>query len=381
MMIGGVHPDRLARAGMAAFLLVSCGLPGAAVAQQDPLVNTQDPLVNTQIPIVINGSDPANTDVSLQSGESWAQWRRMIARQHAGALWSRFSPFARGVAGNGTPQDGLRAAQVAGMSVAPVAGAARQQSWSLWTQSSSSYLRNTSSALRGKGYTLQGTFGLDRQVGEGTTLGLSYSPSYSSAKTSYNNGRERTWNHMVGVFLSQRLTPSLSLDVQGGYVHQRQKLRRFDSLGVYTGRRTSNGYHFSSALNASTWLNDRLMLSGRLGIVATRDRWRTYTENGPLGATAVPGLKQVLVQGVAEAGLAYWADPLMPYLKAAFNHDLHRRNMSDGSGRSDIALTAGFLWYGDAAVEGLSLDVSGSAVLGRKHQRHLLLNMGLRWAW
>lgn len=323
--------------------------------------------------------DEKTSDDSQQRGELSAQLQAYSARLRVRALWQRFAPQRRALLSPGSPW--LAEGGAPGR-VLPVAGEADSvQGWGVWLQGSPSRMRNLSAALRGKGHTLSQTFGLDRQISQRLTVGLNLGYSYSSARTLYNNGRERTHGYSIGPYVSFQVADWLSLDAQGGYVHQRQKMRRSDAAGTHTGKRSSHGFQLSAALSSWKWVSRQAMLSGRLGVIITQDRWRSYTEQSPGYTTAVPGITQRLVQGVAEAGVSVWLDPAMPYARIAYTHDVHRKGFSGSSDRDDFTISGGLLWYGSGEADGLSLDAGGSVIVGRSQQRHWSASLGIKWSW
>ncbi len=301
---------------------------------------------------------------------------RIVARQRAAAIWRRFSPFLLALEKGGVDASAARAF------ISPVKGeGSAAQGWSLWLSGSPAHLRNRLNVARSKGHSISSTIGLDRQLSPNLVLGLGLENGYSNIRTTYNNGRARTRTHGFSLYLNYRFNDWLSLDAQGGYVYQRQKYRRRDILGLYTGRRHAHGLSASAALNAAKWLSASWMVSGRLGLVATRDKWRKYTENAPFGTLAQPGEKRSLVQGVVEGGIAYWHEPVMPYLKVSYNHDLYRKGGASTSDRDDFTFTGGFYMFAPEGARGLSLGLSGSLIVGRKKQRQILGALQLKWSW
>ncbi len=360
----------MCKQGRKALLLAGLLLPlssGALLAQQ----YYQDPYQGAQAQVAA----PA-ADVGILS----ALLRAQVARAQAGAVWRRFAPERRALVSEGSP---WLAGGGRGARISPVSGqGAGGSGWSLWLEGAPQHMRNTSTALRGKGYALGQTLGLDRRLGERTTVGLNLGFTHTSVKTSYNSGREKNDAWLLGLYMSHQLAPWLSLDVQGGYVHQRQKLRRVFAGTAFSGRRSSNGYQLSGALNAWRWVGRQVMVSGRLGLIATRDHWKGYTESGGGLSMARPARTQALVQGVAEAGVSLWLEPVMPYARVGYTRDLYRKNMqASSSDRDDFTLFGGLQWFGSGAADGLSLDLGGSVVLGRAHRRHVAGSLGVRWAW
>ena len=332
-----------------------------------------DKVVQDDQAITLNAEDqsaPARAQAS-----QWSQWYRMQARKLVLPVWQHLaeSRLSGAAARGGMP----------GVRVAPVAGdGSGLDGLSLWLNSAPSSMRSAVPAQRGKGFSLNSTLGLDMRMTPDTTLGISLGHSYMRTRNTFMNGRERTFGLSAGPYFSHAFNDWLSVDAQAGYVHQWQKLRRRSILGVHRGKRSSNGYVASAAINASRWLNAQVMMNGRLGMIASRTRWKGYVEQGPGGLRInVPGRKEPLVQGVAEAGISYWAEPVMPYLKVAYTHDLLRRNIAGGNDRDDFTLGMGITWYGSREAQGLVLGINGSAVLGRRHQRHYAANLSVRWAW
>ena len=341
-------------------------------------------LISTALPAMGGSADPGggspNLDPYEEEPDEFRLYQvdvgRVMARQRTGAYWQRFSPFMQALEKGGQ-------GNVAGRAfISPVSGeSAAAQGWSLWLSGSPAHLRNRLSAANSKGYSISSTIGLDRQVTPALTLGLGLDNGYSSIRTIYNNGRARTRTHGVSLFMNHRFNDWLSLDAQGGYVYQRQKYRRRDSLGAYRGKRHSHGLGLSTALNASMWVSSSVMLTGRLGLVASFDKWRKYTEDTPFGPVPRPGTKEKLVQGVLEGGVAYWSEPFMPYLKAAYNHDLYRKGRVGSSDRDDFTVTGGFYMFAPEGVRGLSLGLSGSLMLGRTKQRQFMGALQVKWNW
>ena len=302
--------------------------------------------------------------------------RKVLARQQAGAYWRRFSPFLSTLERDGGDDVASRAF------ISPVSGeSATAGGWSLWLSGSPAHLRNRLNSARSKGHSLSSTIGLDKQISPMLTLGVGLDNAHSNIRTDYNNGRARTRTHGLGLFINYRFNDWLSLDLQGGYVHQRQKYRRRNFLGLSTGRRHSHGLGASAALNASTWLSSSVQLSGRLGLVGSFDKWRKHTERTPLGPAAHPGAKERLVQSVVEGGVAFWQEPLMPYFKAAHNYDLYRKGGVNASDRDDFTFTSGVFMFAPEGANGLSLGLSGSLVVGRAKQRHYIGALQVKWSW
>ena len=321
-----------------------------------------------------SGGDSGQLQSYIEDGAPPASinLRRLLARQQVGALWRRFSSQRLALSGAG----------VLGARAVPVAGESHTaQGWSLWMDGAYIHMRDTTAAGRSRGRSLGGTLGLDRLLMPGTTLGLSLNHSDTRVRTFYNSGKEHTRNTFVGLYLSHQFTDWLSLDVQGGYVYQLQKLQRKNLAGLFSGRRHSHGYLFSGSLNAWKWLSRHVMLSARAGIIASRDKWHRYTEYGPLGAVPRPPRTERLVQGVLEGGVSLWLDPVMTYARVSWNHDIQRKGVASSTDRDDFTLTGGLSIFGTGQAEGLAMDFSGNAILGRRGQRHWSLMMNVKWAW
>ncbi len=304
---------------------------------------------------------------------SGLELQRIMARQQARAVWRRFSPQWLGI-------------MTAGMlpaTATPVAGeSATAQGWSLWTDSAFNHMRDRDPARASKGHSIGATLGLDHALSSRTVLGASLSHTRSISRGTLAWSRERTRNTFVSLYLNHQFANWLSLDVQGGYVHQRQRRRYISPPGILNfGMRHSNGFMVSGALNAWKWVTPKAMLSGRLGIIASRDRWKAYTEYGLLGPKLRPAQTEALVQGVVEAGVSWWLAPVMPHVSISYNRDLYRRSAILPNDRDDFTLSGGVSWFGQDGARGLSLDIGANVIVGRYRQRHWGVAANLKWAW
>ncbi len=302
--------------------------------------------------------------------------RGLTARQQAGALQRRFGPGMRGLDLPGAP-GGLERARAY-----PAAGEGyAAQGWTVWSDDSYSRVRDRRVASNSRGDSLSFTFGVDRMLSEALTLGASVNYLRSDVNTYYNAGDKRTRAYAVSLYLNYQLAEWLSLEAQGGYVRQRQRLRRNALGGAFWGSRSSNGSMITASLNAARW-HDNVLLSARAGVIATRDRWRQFTEYGPAGINAVVAAQtDALVQGVVEGGIAFWLDPIMPFASITYTHDLSRKGPDATGDRDDFTLTGGLSWHPAGELEGFSLEISASYVAGRSERDSFMAGLGVKWSW
>lgn len=321
------------------------------------------------------GGDPGggqSSDGEASIPFSGVDLRRITARQQAGGLWRRFSPQRRG----------LLAAGKLLTAATPVTGESMTaQGWSLWLDGAFSRMRDRNPARASKGYSIGSTLGLDRMMTPETVIGFGVNHTYSNSRGTLAQSRERTHNTFASLYLSHQFTDWLSVDVQGGYVYQRQRRRLVTGGGTAYGKRHSHGYLISGALNAWKWLSPQVMLSGRVGIIASRDRWRAYTEYGPMGVTPRLPQTEALVQGVVETGVSWWLEPVMPRLSVSYNRDLYRKGVTLPGDRDDFTLSGGLAWFGSGDAQGLSFDVGAEVILGRQKQRDWGISASLKWSW
>ncbi len=297
--------------------------------------------------------------------------RRMTARAQAGAVHWRFGPRAKGFALPGAPQK-------TAPGITPVAGNGSGplgQGWTIWSTSQASFLKDRRPARASKGHSLSFTAGLDRQLGRRFTAGVSAGLVHARLKTAFKGGHTHNTTISITPYFNHAITGWLSLDVSGGYVYSTESLTRTIPLAA-SGKTHANGYLLSTSLSASKWLG-RWLLSGRAGLIVSRDRWRAYTESD---GTFVAARTERLTQGVVETSASLWLDPLMPYATVAYARDLAGSTLS-GADRDDWTMTSGIAFYGSGALDGLTADFSASVILGRKRQRNATISLGLRWAF
>jgi len=295
--------------------------------------------------------------------------RRMTARTQIRALWRRY-----GAQGNALLMDQAPAAGQAG--VTPVSGSAQGplgNGWTIWSTSEASLLRDRRATVASRGHSLSMTFGVDRQWTPAFNAGVSINAIGARQKTLFNGGHAHSLSLGISPYFQYAFADWLKLDASGGYVYNREKMSRTLPWAA-TGLHHSNGYMLSAALNASRWAGAWL-LSGRAGVIVTRDAWGAYTESD---GTFHFKRTDKLTQGVIEATVSYWLDPLMPYAGIAYTRDLASNDPVQND-KDDFTFTAGAAWYGSGALEGLTADFSGAFVVGRKGQRNTTFSLGLRW--
>ncbi len=244
--------------------------------------------------------------------------------------------------------------------------------WTFWNSSSLSRLRDRRPDWRKRGQSSTVNLGLEKDVLENLTMGISGSFTHASQDTLYNAGHTRSDSISLTPYISYTPLSWLNLSLTGGYVRNRERLRWQDSGVLLNGRRSSNGYVFAATLEAARWVSN-LQLAARAGLSVNRDHWKSFTDNlGNKHAAFTDRLAEVTLEG----GAYLWLDPVMPYVVLTYTYDLKKpRQESD---RDDITLTGGLAFYGSGPLEPLSLDLSGSVVLGRKSQRNATAMLGLR---
>ncbi len=297
--------------------------------------------------------------------------RRMTARAQADALHWRFGPRAMALARPGAPQK-------AAPGITPAAGNGAGplgHGWTIWSTSQAAFLKDRRPARASKGHSLSFTAGLDRRLGGRLTAGVSTGIVHARLKTAFKGGHTHNTTISITPYFNHAITGWLSLDVSGGYVYSAERLTRIVPWAA-SGKTHADGYLLSAALSASKWL-DVWLLSGRAGVIVTRDRWRAYTESD---GTFVAARTERLTQAVVEASASLWLDPVMPYATVAYNRDLAGSGLS-GSDRDDWTVTTGIALYGSGVLDGLTADLSASIVLGRNRQRNATMALGLRWTF
>ncbi len=304
-----------------------------------------------------------NTDGAFLAGI-----QRMHIRQVLRGLDWRLSARSNALLPNDAA--GMRAGitPVSGESEGPLG-----KGWTVWSMYARSWMKDRRPAIANKGDSDSFTLGIDRELGGQITAGVSFNYVYTSLDTLYNAGTSKTDGITVSPYASIALTDWLTLEVTGGYVYNREKMWR-TLPGTARGRRHSNGYMFGSSFSVAKWF-DSVLLSGKIGLVATRDRWKAYTESDGSWHSARTNR---LVQGSIEASASWWLDPLMPYAAITYTRDL-KTNDPLLVDRDDVTVTGGLAWYGAGQWEGLTADLSGSVVIGRQKQRNSTFSVGLRW--
>lgn len=309
------------------------------------------------------------------SQQRWSAWRRAALRQGLDVLLRRFSPEQMAQAGFSPEQ--------ARAFIVPVAGEGSvAEGWSLWTSASWLHMRQNGTAVAGKGYALSGSHGLDKALSDWLTAGVSLSITRSKARDRASDTWERTWQEGVALYADVRLNEWLGLSVQGGPVWQQQRFRDGSAIGLVRGKRRSLGWMASATLSAQRWLSPAMLISGRISLLGAYDHWQAHTVVNTAGATTTrPARTEALMQGVAEGGVSLWLAPVMPYLRVAYGRDLYRHNIASEGDRDDFTFTGGLSWFGTGRWNGLSLDLSASARVGRKHEREQAVALGVRWGW
>ncbi len=321
------------------------------------------------------GGAPAMSQTAVQTdypavddGAFLAGVQRMRIREVLRGLDWRLSARSGALALRGAPDVAPGITPVAGESEGPLGSG-----WTVWSMYARSWMKDRRAAVANKGDSDSFTFGVDRTLGDRLTLGASINYVHTALDTLYNAGTSRTDGITVSPYASVALTDWLTLELTGGYVYNRERTARTLPWPA-TGRRHSDGYMFGSSLSAAKWF-DSVLLSGKLGLVATRDRWKAYVESDGWPHAARTNR---LVQGSVEGSVSWWLDPLMPYAAVAWTYDLSTNDplLVD---RDDVTFTGGLAWYGSGRWEGLTADLSGSVVVGRRKQRHGTVSVGLRW--
>ena len=305
-------------------------------------------------------------------GSIQAIMQRFGARRLYNHLRWRFRPQVNGRLLPGAPA-GLRRA-----GITPVAGDGEGplgDGWTVWTTDSYSWIKDKRPASAARGGSLSLTAGLDKQLTETLTAGISLNGVRSRMTTRFNGGYSHVNGLTVSPYVNITLADWLSAEITGGYVYNRERL--FRTLPFFlpvSGRRHSNGYMFSASLDASKWYGSWL-LSAHGGVVATRDKWTAYRESD---GTPNAAETSRLVQGIVEGTASYWLEPVMPYVTVSYARDLSR-NDPQGGDRDDWTFTGGLAWYGSGRLDGLTADFSASVVAGRARQRNATVSFGLRW--
>jgi len=309
--------------------------------------------------------DDYDTD---EDGAFLAGIQRMRIRHVLRGLDWRLSPRSNAFGSDGAPDVRAGITPVAGGSDGPLGSG-----WTVWSMYARSWMKDRRAAIANKGDSDSFTLGIDRELAERITAGVSLNYVHTSLDTLYNAGTSKSDGFTVSPYAGIALTDWLTLEVTGGYVYNREKMRRTLPWAA-TGRRHSNGYMFGSSLSAAKWF-DSVLLSGKIGLVATRDRWKAYVESD---GTPHPARVNRLVQGSIEGSASWWLDPVMPYAAIAWTYDLSTNDplLVD---RDDVTFTGGIAWYGSGRWEGLTADLSGSIVVGRRKQRDGTVSIGLRW--
>ncbi len=245
--------------------------------------------------------------------------------------------------------------------------------WTVWSMYARSWMKDRRAAIANKGDSDSFTIGIDRELGELITAGVSFNYVHTALDTLYNAGTSKTDGITISPYASISLTDWLTLEITGGYVYNREKTWRTLPVPA-SGRRHSNGYMFGSSLSAAKWF-DSVLLSGKIGLTATRDHWKAYVESD---GWPHPARTNRLLQGSLEGSVSWWLDPLMPYAVITWTYDLSTNDplLVD---RDDVTFTGGIAWYGTGRWEGLTVDLSGSIVVGRQKQRNGTVSAGLRW--
>ena len=296
--------------------------------------------------------------------------RRVRARRFYHHLRWRFRPQMNGRFLPGAPA-GLRRA-----GITPAAGNGEGplgDGWTAWMTDSYSWIKDKRPASAARGGSLSLTAGLDKQLTETLTAGISLNGVRSRMTTRFNGGYSHVNGLTVSPYVNITLAEWLSAEITGGYVYNRERLYR-TVFAPASGRRHSNGYMFSASLDASKWYGSWL-LSAHGGVVATRDKWSAYRESG---GTPNAAETNRLVQGIVEGTASWWLEPVMPYVTVSYARDLSR-NDPQGGDRDDWTFTGGLAWYGSGRLDGLTADFSASVVAGRARQRNATVSFGLRW--
>ncbi len=244
--------------------------------------------------------------------------------------------------------------------------------WSFWSSTSYAHLKDVRTSWRKHGSSITVNLGLEKDLLETLTFGVSGSFTHAGQDTLYNGGHTSSDSLSLTPYISYVPLPWLSLSVTGGYVHNRERLRWQDIGMLLRGRRTSHGYTFAATLEAARWFSN-LQLAARAGLSANRDRWKGFIDNF---GNAHAAYGDHLVEATLEGGAYLWLDPVMPYLLLTYTYDLKTSRQEED--RDDVTLTGGLTFYGEDTLEPLSLDMSGSVILGRKSQRNVTATLGIR---
>ncbi len=333
---------------MATIAALSCALAGGAAAY-DPNSDYPDDQPQASRSAMLAANRAAVTFRQLGRGLSR---QRMLA----GHLGNADMPSTAGV----TP--------TAGNAAGPLG-----DGWSIWDSLDISWLKDKRPAVANDGHSYSYTLGLDKELTDAFSAGVSVNYIHTRLDTTYNGGKSRANGLGVSLTASLALTEWLSLDGSAGYVYNHEKMRRALPWAA-TGKRHSHGYVAAAALTAGRW-HGNMLISAKAGVIASRDNWRAYSESdGTLHAARA----NRLVQGQAEASLAWWLEPLMPYLSLTYAYDLSSNdpNLTD---RDDFTIGGGFTWYGGGRLEGLSVDIGAAIVIGREDQRNVTFSIGGRW--
>lgn len=255
------------------------------------------------------------------------------------------------------------------------AGEGNMPSMGVWAGYSYTDSKNdyAPTAYKSDGYTV--LLGIDTMPSDNVLLGVGLSLENTDVDTRFNGGQQDITAFGVTPYLGVLLNEWLTLDAAVGL----STVRTDQSRTAGAARVTSDVDSFrlfASANATATWALDRLLVSGRAGMLyATQDADSYVESNG----TSVDDNRYTVGRFLLGGELAYGAGAWEPYVAGTFGYDFTRTKvLQEKNDDTDVLFSLGVRYFGGDDISGA---LEYSTLLDRRNLSEHSVNANLRWSF
>ena len=323
-----------------------------------------------KLSIIASSNDEQNAAGNLatttESVNNFVRTTLPAITNHIGAVF-RHAPNGISSAGNAYSISGM----AAGDGARPPIGAWASYSF---TDASNDF---TTTAFSSDRHTA--IFGLDTMPSDNLLLGVSVSLERANVKTRFNNGEQSATGISVTPYIGYLLSNWLTFDAAVGIGSV--STDQFRTAGATRISSDVESTRIYASMNATaTWTFDRLLASGRAGLLyATQEDDKFLESNGAAVADTRSSVGRFLFGGELAYSLAAWE----PYVSGTFEHDFTRTKTIAIAGvaqpkndDTDVLFATGLRYFGKNNISG-SLEYS--TVIGRRNLDEDNFSASLRW--
>ena len=291
----------------------------------------------------------------------------------ASIVAQRFSPVANAFAIPGAPGSGDVQGLAGGDSALP-------EGWSIWSSVVGRQTENNFAPEEQNSDIWTLSMGVDRAVSTMTTLGVALTFSREDGDTAFGTGTRNADSFYIAPYANFALNDWLSADVSLGYGYTDSSQMR-NPFGVpISGDYDSQSLFGAANLTASKW-NGPVLMSGVIGLSGSSTDRNSFVESdGTVNASDTSELLQARLGGT----LAFWTEPMLPYIGAEYVYDLKydRSNVPGApNDRDEFRVTLGTYIYGTGANQNVSGGVAITQAFGRDGKDDISANLSLRIAF